>query len=260
MPAVVRRLRRAGARVDVIVAEEGVRDLGAVRAEHDLYVLKSGSEAALSLAGALDAAGARILNPYGISAACRDKVVTTRVLQQARVPVPESYVAARLEDLAPALADGPLVVKPNRGSQGRGVRVVSTVEELGAGAADDGPVFAQRHQAPDGLDRKLYCIGDDVFGVERVWPARTYEDKLGRPLEVTDELRDIARRCAAGFGLSVFGFDVVVSDGRPYVVDLSSFPGFKGVPEADRLLADHILGVARGAVALGRRAIPAVAA
>jgi ribosomal protein S6--L-glutamate ligase len=42
----------------------------------------------------------------------------------------------------------------------------------------------------------------------------------------------------------VFGFDVVFSDGRPFVVDLSGFPGFKGVPDAPALLAAEIAAAA----------------
>lgn len=46
-------------------------------------------------------------------------------------------------------------------------------------------------------------------------------------------------------GIDVFGIDIVLSDGRPVVVDASSFPGFKGVPDAGRRLADYILDAAR---------------
>jgi hypothetical protein len=39
---------------------------------------------------------------------------------------------------------------------------------------------------------------------------------------------------------------VIFSGGRPYVVDISSFPGFKGVPGAAARLADHLYAAARG--------------
>ena len=105
---------------------------------------------------------------------------------------------------------------------------------------DGTPVFAQRYNEPEGRDRKIYCIGERVFGVKRVWPARTYEQKLGEPFDVTDDLLDIVVRCRRAFGIDVFGIDVIISHGRPYVVDASAFPGFKGVPAAGRHLADYI--------------------
>jgi ribosomal protein S6--L-glutamate ligase len=240
-PEVVERLRARGAEVDVLYPGEEARSLDALVLDHDLYVLKAGTEVALSLAGALHTLGAAILNPYPVSEMCRDKIVASRALSEAGVPTPATYVASRPDELLPLLEDGPIVVKPYRGSQGRGVRVVRRPSDLNGLASDGAPLFAQRHVRPDGLDRKIYCIGDEIFGVERVWPPRTYEDKVGRPFVVEREVREIALRCGSAFGLSLFGFDVVMSEGRPYVVDISSFPGFKGVPDAAARLARHIL-------------------
>lgn len=240
-PEVVRLLRERGAHVDLVYPDERPTDLRELRVEHDLYVLKSGSETSLSLAGALHALGAAILNPYPATAMCRDKIVASRMLDEAGVPAPPSYVVSHPQQLSPLLEEGPLVVKPYRGSQGRGVRIVDRVSELVEDGDDGGgPLLAQRYLQPEGRDRKIYRIGDDVFGVERVWPARTYEEKQGRPFTVPRELREIAYRCGSALGLSLFGFDVVISEGRPYVVDISSFPGFKGVPNAAAHLADYI--------------------
>src|SRR5207244_11318262 len=67
---------------------------------------------ALSLAGALHQQGAAIVNPYPASAALRDKIIASRVLQAAGVPTPATYVALHPDQLAPLLAEGPLAVKP----------------------------------------------------------------------------------------------------------------------------------------------------
>ena len=90
-------------------------------------------------------------------------------------------------------------------------------------------------------------LGTQVFGVQRVWPARTYEEKLGEPFTVPPELRDIALRCGEVFGIDLYGLDIIESLGRPYVVDVSSFPGFKGVPDAALRLADYIFWAAEHA-------------
>jgi ribosomal protein S6--L-glutamate ligase len=250
MPAVAGFLREWGAAVDVLQPDEDVTDLATLDDRHDLYVLKSGTDLALSVAGALHDRGATIVNPYPAAVACRDKVVATRVLQEAGVPVPRTWATTRPRRLAQLLRGGPLVCKPARGSQGRGVTVLRTeadLAELPETAPE--PLIVQRWHRPDGPDRKLYCIGDQVFGVLRPFPARTYEEKLGRPYPVSAALRDIVLRCGAAFGLQLCGVDVVESDGRPYVVDFSSFPGFKGVPDAALRLADHLYGRAREAEA-----------
>jgi glutathione synthase/RimK-type ligase-like ATP-grasp enzyme len=239
-PEVIRLLRERGADVRVVYPDEHATELRALTVDDDIYVLKSGTETALSLAGALHALGAAILNPYPVAAMCRDKIVASKVLHEAGVPTPRSYVASRPKELVPLLDEGPLIVKPYRGSQGRGIRIVNRRSELLDLDGADGPLFAQRYLKPDGLDRKIYCIGDEVFGVERAWPVRTYDQKLGRPFPVDREVRELALRCGSAFGFSLFGFDIVVSRDRPYVVDISSLPGFKGVPDAAARLADHV--------------------
>jgi ribosomal protein S6--L-glutamate ligase len=234
------RLVERGATVEYIHPDSKLTDLSHTRVEHDLYVLKYTSGMGLSLAGALHAAGAAILNPYPVAALCRDKILTTAALAAYGVPMPDTWVTGDRTRLAGLLDDGPIVIKPYTGSQGVGVRVVRHPNELEDVPLESGPLFIQRYHEPEGVDRKMYVIGGEVFCVERVWPAKTYEEKLGRSVEPSEEMRDIARLCASAIGTDIFGFDIVFSDGMPYVVDLSSFPGFKGVPDAPQLLAEAI--------------------
>lgn len=240
MAEVIRLLSEWSVTVEQIYPEEQVTDLAQVQVDHDLYILKSGTDLALSLAGALHALGATILNPYPIMEVLRNKIIVTRILHAVGVPTPETYVTAHPEQLAPLLDDGPLVLKPYRGSQGRGVHTVWDADELDDVPTNRGPVFAQRYYKPQGLVRKIYCIGGHVFGVMRVWPAQTYEEKLGEPFTITPELRDLALRCGQALGIELYGLDIIISDGHPYVVDINGFPGFKGVPDAALRLADYI--------------------
>jgi ribosomal protein S6--L-glutamate ligase len=240
IPEVARLLSVRGVDVSFIDPAATVTNLTTLRPDFDLYVLKARTNTTLSLAGALHEAGAAILNPYPVSAACRDKIVASQLLRAADVPMPETYVAGAPEQLRPLLDDGPLVVKPHRGSQGRGVRVVREPRELDLVARDRSPLFAQRYHEPIGPDRKIYRIGERIFGVERVWPPQTSEDKRGRPFPVPPEIRRLAMQLGAALGITLYGFDVVVTRDGPLVVDFSPFPGFKGVPYAAALLSDYI--------------------
>jgi ribosomal protein S6--L-glutamate ligase len=256
LPRVARLLEDWGATVEWIhVAGDGLIDVAEVRIEHDLYVLKDKSDLAMSFAASLHAVGAAILNPYPVSAMLRDKIVTFQVLQAAGLPVPQSFIASEVEQLRAALHEGPLIVKPYRGSRGLGVRVVQNAADLAALPPLEEPVFAQRYYAPDGRDRKLYVIGEETYGVKRVWPPRTHEEKLGEHFTPSPELVDLARRAGGAFGIDLCGVDVIVSGGTPYVVDMSSLPGFKGVADAEQRLAEYIRAAAQRAL-VGQAVVP----
>src|SRR5439155_5206625 len=139
----VRLLSERGVKVELIHPEKQLISLSRVRVESDLYLLKSGSDLALSLAGALHALGAATLNPYPTVAMMRNKIVVTRVLQAAGVPTPDSYLTAKVDDLVPLLEDGPLIIKPYQGSRGEGIRIVRHVRELAA-LSSNAPIMAQR--------------------------------------------------------------------------------------------------------------------
>jgi len=247
MPTVMRALSDAGVVVDVIHPVKQMLKLSDVRIEHDLYVLKKTSRLALSIAGALHAQGAVIVNPYPVSVALRDKIITSRILQSAGVPTPDTYVASRPERLESLLDGGPLVVKPYQGSDGFGIRVVRSVAELAAVPAGKDPVFAQRYHPPQGRDRKMYAIGGRVFGVKKVFPARTDAEKHGEPFTPTAELREIVVRCGQAFGIDLYSIDIIESEGTPYVVDMCSIPGCRGVPDGPSHLASYLYAAAERA-------------
>jgi ribosomal protein S6--L-glutamate ligase len=243
MQETVMLLQARGVDVEMIYPEDTCLDIARINDECDLYLLKSGSATALSFAGVLDARGARMINSYPSVVAIRDKIISTKRLLDAGVPLPATYFAANPLQLIDLLKEGSLVIKPYwAASQGRGVEIVGTAEELKRIENDAGLTFAQRYHRAEGLDHKLYVIGEEVFGVRRVWPPKSLEEKLGEPFDVTAEMGEIALRCGQAFGAGLYGVDLITSDGRPYVVDINTFPGFKGVPHAAALLADYILG------------------
>jgi len=247
MPRVMRALADWGVVVDVIHPSARVVDLTTLRVEHDLYVLKKISDFTLSIAGALHAQGAIIVNPYPVTVALRDKIMCSRVLQLAGVPTPATYVVRHPDQLAPLLDEGPLVVKPYQGACGFEVRVVRTVAELAAVRTGKEPVLAQRYHAPEGRDRKIYSIGGRFFGVKKIFPALTEEEKHGEPFTPAPELCEIAWRCGRAFGIDLYGVDIIESEGQPYVVDMSTMPGFKGVPDAPLHLAEYFYDAAERA-------------
>ncbi|MFN8492210.1 MAG: hypothetical protein U0350_31715 [Caldilineaceae bacterium] len=241
MAETVALLEARGVKVDGICPEQQMTDIGQLRVEHDLYLLKSGTSLAMSVAGCLHAAGAATLNPYPVVALLRNKITATRLLQLAGVPTPDTYLAATREQLADRLAAGPLLIKPYMGSYGRGVRVIERPEDIEDMPPGE-PIMVQHYHKPDGdgRDYKIFNIGNQLFGVRRIWPIKTYADKAGQSFELSPELRDITLRCGQAFGIDLFGLDIVISEGQPYVVDVNKFGSYMGVPDAPKLLANYL--------------------
>ena len=232
-------LARRGHKVSSIIAEETLTALGDMARDHDLYLLKSYTELSLSLAGVLDARGARSINPFAGCMAARNKIVCYQVLREAGIPAPHSWTTSDLSLLKPLLQRFPLIVKPNMGWRGEGVRLVRTEKELAGMPQPSGPVLIQEYIENDGHDLRLYIAGDRVFGIRKRFSDTSYSVP-GEPVEVSPEIREIALRCGRAFGLQLYGLDIIEGADGPRVVDVNYFPGYKGVPDAAVAVADCI--------------------
>jgi ribosomal protein S6--L-glutamate ligase len=247
----VTRLRDDGARVDLIAPEDGPWDVAALRPQHDLYVLKAKTPLTLSLAGALALGGAAVVNSVRSCTLARDKIAATAVLAGRGVPVPPSWATGRATRLRSLLEDGPLWLKPHRGSQGVGVRRVDTPAGLDVPDVQTDPfglpwpLFAQREVPSDGHDLKVYVVGPRLWAITRLFPARSTQDKIGTPAVLPPQVRMAALACGRALGLELYGVDVLVAGDRFCVVDVNAFPGYKGVEEAPRQLAAYLHARAR---------------
>jgi ribosomal protein S6--L-glutamate ligase len=255
--ATIGLLRERGARVDVLVPEAELWDLGALKPEHDLYVLKSKTPLSLSLAGALEAAGAVTINRVAASGLAKDKVLHAALLARAGVPTPRGWACACGPALRSLLGDrsGPsrLLAKPPGGSMARGIRRLSAASDLdgAAGAAliaamasrsgVPRPILLQEEVPSDGLDLKLYVVGDWVAAIRRPFPARTEAEKRGRPSEVPPPVREAALACGRALGLELYGVDVLTHGDRFWVVDVNAFPSYRGVAAGPRRVAEYLL-------------------
>jgi ribosomal protein S6--L-glutamate ligase len=240
-------LRARGYEVDDAIPEETAVQADVVDPEHDLYVLKSHTQLALSLAGVLHARGARMLNPYLSCVTAQNKIVVSRLLRAAGVPTPRTWVTGDGTTLDGLVGDGALIVKPYQGHRGAGVQVVHDARALTAAVAGTaGPVVVQEHIPGPGEDLKVYVVGEQVFAVRKPFSETSFAVP-GRPVPVDPEVRDIALRCGRALDLGLYGLDVIESPQGPVVVDLNYFPGYKGVPDAGALIADYIDEYARRA-------------
>jgi ribosomal protein S6--L-glutamate ligase len=235
------RLAERGIDVALRFPEEELIRVDTLALDADLYLLKSNTSLAFTLAAMLDRLGGRLLNRLTASIAARDKLLAAATLARAGIPAPRSLVAGQPVQLAAELATGPLIVKPYRGAYGRGVAVASAPTALPAAEAHPELVFAQEFLSHARTDLKVFAIGDDLFGVRKAFAADSFLHP-GQPAHLSPEVETIVHRVGRAFGLKLYGVDLAEDEAGVQVFDVNFFPGYRGVPDAARRLADYIVG------------------
>jgi ribosomal protein S6--L-glutamate ligase len=243
-------LERSGLTVRTQYPEDEVLRLDTLAVEADLYLLKSNTDLAFSLATALEAMGARVLNTCAATWRARNKVMAAAALQRAGLPSPRSMAAGQPSHLrAEVGVGGPLILKPHRGHYGLGITVVHTPAELPTadGFADREVVFAQQYLVGAHTTLKVCVIGEEVFGIRKPFmPGNSYAQG-GEPWPLAPAIEELARRAGRAFGLELYGLDIAEGeDGAAWIVDVNAFPGYRGVPVAPQRLADYIRRRAAG--------------
>jgi ribosomal protein S6--L-glutamate ligase len=83
-------------------------------------------------------------------------------------------------------------------------------------------------------------IGDDLSAARRRSALESTDkssDELLDPADLPEEWTRVARAAGAALGLELFGVDLLITGGRPVVIDVNPFPGFRGArTPADSLL------------------------
>jgi RimK family alpha-L-glutamate ligase len=202
----------------------------------------------------LEAAGVAVINPAKAIEAAVDKYLATAKLQELGLLVPATVVAQTADAALAAFESlgGDVVVKPLFGGEGRGItrvsdaaiarRAFTTLEQLGA------VLYLQRFVPHEGHDLRLLVIGDEVLGMRRVnaedWRTNVSLGARAEPLEVTEDLAQLARRAAVAMGATVAGIDLLPGrDGQLYALEANAVPGWRalasatGVDVAGRVLA-----------------------
>ena len=210
----------------------------------DVVLLKSRRPEARRVARTGERAGSVVVNSPAATTTALDRAATAEALERAGVPAPRSWSFAALRDLA---ADGaalpwPLVVKSRTSSRRDLVRLVSDPAEVADLLPDWGgePVVAQEFAANDGFDIKVWVIGADLSVARRRSALESIDKSADEHLDPADLPEDwirAARGAGAAMDLQLYGVDLLITAGRPVVVDVNPFPGFRGARgPADALL------------------------
>ena len=225
-------------------------DLERTHAQADLYLLKSHASQALDLAHFLEQHGAVLLNSWAASLACQDRVLMAQRLRDAKLPSPQTWHFTTLTQLVTdhhklASLSFPCIVKSQYSHRGDLVAKIDTNIQLQALAQTWGqePVVIQAFIAGDSWDTKIWVIGEQVFAARRRTPLETNaskEDVTIASHDIPKQWSDMVQAIGRAFDLRLYGVDLLLTEHGPMIVDINSFPGFRGVPNADTALVTLI--------------------
>ena len=245
-------LRRRGCAITVVDADSTAISLSD-RSWLDgivICVARGRSDAVLSRLLAAERHGLPTINRASAVAAVVDKAGMAVALEGAGIPTPPTMLGSP-DQLAAHLSSHlyPVIVKPIRGDNCRGLAVCESADAVGRLAPAAEPLLAQPFLRGDGSDLKLYGIGEMVWAVRKPSPlglpwATPGGPADATPVELTEQLHELALRCGDLFGLELFGVDCLVTPAGPVVIEVNEFPNYTGVPNADAALADHVLAAA----------------
>lgn len=214
----------------------------------------------LAVVGQLELLGVPVANGARGIATSRDKLRGLQALAGAGVRVPRSVLvrsATGLSPLVEAVGGLPVIVKLLQGTQGVGVMIAHSMEELrgliGTFTGLGREVLLQQFVAEArGADVRVLVVGDRVIGAMRRKARRgEFRSNLHRggdseAVEPDEELTRTAIAAAQVVGLEIAGVDLLESRSGPCVMEVNSSPGFEGLEAATGkdvagAIADHLL-------------------
>jgi len=198
-------------------------------------------------------AGVRVVNsPRAIEIAV-DKYLTTVKLQAAGLLVPRTVACQTCEQAMESFValGGDVVVKPLFGGEGRGItrvtdeaialRVFKALEQIGA------VLYLQEFVPHEGCDLRVMVLGDQVLGMRRRhphdWRTNISLGATAEPLEVTDELAELAFCASKAIGTTIAGVDFLPGkDGQLYAIEVNAVPGWRALARTTHVdVADQVL-------------------
>lgn len=188
----------------------------------------------------LESSGTLVVNPPKALEVSIDKYLATVRLQNAGLAVPKTISCQTVEDAMSAFdrLGQDVVIKPLFGGEGRGIarltdeslawRAFKMLEQSGA------VIYLQEFVPHYGYDQRLFVIGRKVIGMcrnqEQDWRTNVSRGATTEPLEVTDELREIALRAAESVGAPLVGVDLLPArDGRLLALEVNAVPGWQAL-------------------------------
>ena len=204
----------------------------------------SAPEEALEVLAQLESMGIAVLNGAQELARARDKWSTYEALRAADVPTPPTVRLELAKGLVGEIGEPPWYVKPAVGTQGRGVRRVTSTAELPEPSQEERWIVQREVRGTVPGDVRVLVVDGTVLAAMRRRPApdehraNLHRGGQALPLELDEGTAACAREAAGALGLGMAGVDLIPTTSGPYVLEVNGAPGLVGLvglssPERD---------------------------
>jgi tetrahydromethanopterin:alpha-L-glutamate ligase len=183
----------------------------------------------------------RVINSPESIFTCASKVKTTALLLKSGIRSPDTMFTASREEAEKFITThGKVVYKPVYGYDGNGIRLLSTVGELGRG-----PYYLQEY-IPNDRDYRIFVIaGEAVGAIVRQSDSlahNIHQGGKGTPYEINRDMAVIAGEAADAVGVDYGGVDLL-EDGEDYtVLEVNGTPNWHCMnAPIPKLLAQYLM-------------------
>lgn len=203
--------------------------------------------------------GIPVINNYLAVMRAKNKLKTTQVLSQKKIPLPKTYIVSHskyIDDVILDMGSFPVILKTLSGSHGQGVSIVESkrglksIIEMLTKEKDHEPVIIQEYvKESSGKDVRVFIVGKRIVGAMERIATRRGEFRsnfhLGgrvRIAELSEQERLIAHQACEACGLDIAGVDIIRTNSGPKVLEVNANPGLEGITKAtNRDIAGEII-------------------
>ncbi len=189
--------------------------------------------------------GLPIFNPPSAIEKALDKYYALTLLEENGVPVPRTVLTENPDEALDAFDElgGDVVVKPMFGSRGIGIARVSDreiAERILRGLEYFRHVtYTQEFVHHGNRDIRAFVIGDHVVSAmyrsAKGWKTNISRGATPIPLQLPDELEELAVKAAKTVGCKIAGVDILETQSGPVLCEINSQPGWKGLQRTTKL-------------------------
>ena len=200
------------------------------------------------LLNTLELMGTIILDQIKVVHHDKDKFYQSVVLKQNGIPHPKTLFINR--EIEGKLDFSPVIVKPNQGSKGKGIR------KLEKFVFDENQVMLQGYLASGNSDTRVLVVDGSAVGAlrrtaqEGEWRSNVALGGHGEAVDLDVKAKEVAEKAASVLGLYFAGVDLIFDNGMYYVIEVNRAPQFRAFSEITGinvagLLADNLINVVK---------------